>query len=294
MRKLCWRAQLLWRAYAAERIMISGKDCYMADSNTITQTSSPTFIVTSPALQFDQTAGLATPNNVDNRPDNNVFTPLLNAQLDSNNQLVSDTDPVLSEGLLSLSNPILVFFNETLPEEENISPANDGIEINTLTPEQIQAIGTLQADLQLIQDGELISAPLPLIANSATTVDLSVEAVATLPETSLPLAAANSDAIILTQAQIEQSAKVLAPFTNQPLTSSLLVQIQSQLADAQVPNLSLTMNNIFMIMSYVASMQASQNVKFDAAQIKTQSRDIITPVSAIDSVTINNGKGTYL
>jgi hypothetical protein len=266
----------------------------MADSNTITQTSSPTFIVTSPALQFDQTAGLATPNNVDNRPDNNVFTPLLNAQLDSNNQLVSDTDPVLSEGLLSLSNPILVFFNETLPEEENISPANDGIEINTLTPEQIQAIGTLQADLQLIQDGELISAPLPLIANSATTVDLSVEAVATLPETSLPLAAANSDAIILTQAQIEQSAKVLAPFTNQPLTSSLLVQIQSQLADAQVPNLSLTMNNIFMIMSYVASMQASQNVKFDAAQIKTQSRDIITPVSAIDSVTINNGKGTYL
>ncbi len=261
----------------------------MADSSTTIQNNTQAAAGTqnpfySQALQFDETAGLAAPANSNEA---STFSPLLTPTDTTLNSNVP-----INDSLITLNTRILSIFNEVGNEPR--SPNATG----NLSAQQLQELGVLQQDLQLLEQAAALGIPLPLTENG-TTLDLSASATAlasTSPySNSLDLAFDTTSVLnaSLTPAQIQQAASVLAPQANQPLTADLLLQIQAQLqAGADLNPLRFTLNNIFMIMSAIAAMQPSQTAVKATVNEETSNNveEQVSPVEAIDRVAVEDSK----
>jgi len=228
-----------------------------------------------PFITFDQTANLAAPANSN---ESDQFAPLLQQSSTpvSDNIFVNDT-------LLSLNTPILSLFNDIRAQPGSASGTGN------LTTQQIQDLNVLQQDIELLEEASLLTSP-TLLANNTTTVDLSARAA------ELALLNANSNGntqteATLTAAQIQQAAAILQPLANQPLTPALLVQIQARLTATDVNPLGLTLNNLFMIMGTIASMQTAQTqTKANNASDASTDTETVAPVGAVDRVAIEDSR----
>jgi hypothetical protein len=250
----------------------------MADSSAAIQSSvqarQPVFnpLFTQAALQLAQTQSLLN-NNQQNRIDENGFLQPIPANAD--NEFIT-TQADFSEGLLNLNAQTLRIFNEI-----NLEGANNN---GKLTSEQLQEIAVLQADALKLEQASLLSSSLPL-ANSAATVDLSLEAqeiVLGNGNNLNNLAAGINSNGGLTQAQLDEIAQVVAPFINEPLTPELLLRIQAQLANSRIVNpTQLSLSTLILVQSYLAGLQpAPASVTQANAEADYEEPGRVNPVAA--------------
>jgi len=187
------------------------------------------------------------------------------------------SDATANGSLLGLNATTLLLLNET-----NINPLNTTT-IGGLTPQQLQALEILQEDVQLLEQAATIGVNVP-VASGATLVDLSAVAQSLVGGVGVT-AAINSTSNVLTPAQLAQAAAILGPVANESLTPSLLLQIQAQLAAAELNPLQFNLNVIFMIMAYWVGLQPDQSQMLIANKVISASNTnqaTVAPVAPAD------------
>jgi len=257
----------------------------MAESVTLVQATSPPIDTPAAQLALAASANANAANNAAFLTEIAQTVVSNDLQLLDNNQTTTQPDVPANEGLLSLNTPALSLLNEigTAPGSTNIT--------GNLTTQQLQDIGILLKDEQGLEAAANLSSNIPL-ASGVTTVDLSVEAQAILNgiSTAIPVNALNS----LTTTQLGQIGAILAPLANEPLTQSLLLQIQAQSTAAGLNPLQFNLSTIVLVMNYMAAMQpAPIAAVIDAnknSQIKVESKDeeTVAPASSIDVVAVED------
>jgi len=244
----------------------------MVDSITAIQSAPPPG--DTPAAQFSaRTHHAVDPAFLAEIVQEEITSDLLNI---GDSQTTAQINASANDGLLNLNTSTFALLGET-----GTSPGN-------LTAQQIQELSILQQDVLGLEEAANATATLPL-ASGATTVDLSVGAqnIANGVNTVAVAGALNS----LTSAQLGQAAAILGPVANQPLTPNLLAQIQSQLTTAGAPPPQLNLNTIFMVLSYVATLQPVSNDAIKAGKIisaETTEKASIAPVSRLDRVAVED------
>ncbi len=137
----------------------------------------------------------------------------------------------------------------------------------------------MQKDAELLEEAANENRHPPL-SNSASTVDLSVEARGLVEGNSSPAANAS-----LTQSQLTRITNAIEPFANRPLTPAIAQQIQAQLATGPNP-IQLSMNTIYLAMSLIASMQPSANHSLESTFSSKGNNMVVKPVVAIGRAAI--------
>lgn len=185
-----------------------------------------------------------------------------------------------------------IFANNNLPNfsssaEPAISPSTLalfsqlGSELSTdsLKAQQLHELGILQKDAELLEEAANENRHPPL-SNSASTVDLSIEARDLVNGNPPP-----SSNISLTQSQLTRITNAMEPFANRTLTPAIAQQIQVQLATGPNP-IQLSMNTIYLAMSLIASMQPSTSYSLENTFTSRGNNIIVKPVVAIGRATI--------
>lgn len=180
------------------------------------------------------------------------------------------TDVVANESLINLDTTTFLLLNKTISD---LGVTGIG---GNLTSRQVEASDILQQDVLGLEEAA-IAPRLRALTNEASTVDLSpqAQAIASSPVAVSPTA--SSDGLpALAAAQLQKFSAIIAPLANLPLTSTLLQQIQIQLAAAQLPAQLLTLNSIFLVQNYLGREN-------QADSMESINKGLIAPVSAVDA-----------
>jgi hypothetical protein len=166
------------------------------------------------------------------------------------NALTSD-DSILGNAVLTNLSPQAL--NVLSGIENNVGVAENAN--GNLTPLQVEEIATLQQDAELLNITDSITfSPLDEINTfgGASTVSLSPQALDILNglDTGTAISTGISVATNLTAAQQAEVSAIVAPFISQPLTPTTITQIQTALATAGFNPTQISLEDIFLTMSY--------------------------------------------
>ena len=184
-------------------------------------------------------------------------------------QTSDQSDINFNEGLLNLGVDSL----EVLNNVNNIGtdPRSSNITSGNLTAEQIQAIGVLIADEEKLEAAASLTSPIPF-TGAAATVDLSVRAqdilnasadagltadgqIAAATAAAATSAQPASGDTNLTAGQLTQLGAIIGPVAGQPLTVTLLTQLQTQVNASMQNPVQLSINTVFQVLNYIGGMQ---------------------------------------
>ena len=180
-----------------------------------------------------------------------------------------------AEGLLNMDTPTLTLLNTIV----GIDPTSANITGN-LTAEQIQEIGILQQDM-LGLEAAASAVDHSVLTTAATTVDLSLEAQAIASGATAASSVAVNASVSLTPVQLQQLSAIFAPIANQPLTPTLLLQIQNQLTAAGLSPQLLSLNAIFLAQNYMAGEKRANNSN-------NANEQTVAAVSPVDRVAVED------
>jgi hypothetical protein len=173
---------------------------------------------------------------------------LINAATAASTNATQNTDGLLLDGALltNLSPQGLSVLSE-------VNTTGTAPSTGTLTPAQLEEISTLALDAQILNS---ITATETLANNGSliegsSSITLSPEAASIVNASIIANVEAGNS---LTTAQLQQVATIIAPFINQPLTSQTLTQIQNALTAAGFNPSQLSLQNLFLSMSYVGEL----------------------------------------
>ena len=207
---------------------------------------------------------------------------------DSTSTAPSATDAFLSNGLLNLDPAADPTIDPSAGPSTLSLFSEFGADLTSATSDSIKAqqmhdIGVLQHDTALLEEAATANSHLPLGA-SASTVDLSLEAQSIV--SGITVGDINGS-VPLFPAQLAQLAAMLQPVAGQPLTASLLQQIQTQLAASGQNPIQLSLNTIYYALNYIAGTQPSQNHAVENTIIQENTKTV-APVLAIDRVAVED------
>lgn len=199
-------------------------------------------------------------------------------------QEVSDLAQVeFNDGLVNLGLPSLTVLNTI--RDVGVVP-DDAATVGELTPEQLQAIGVLIEDEQSLEAAASLTSP-TLLSDAAATVDLSLQAQSILDAGILGAGPVGTILPALTDEQLTQIQEILQPIANEPLTQTLLAQIQAQLNARMQSPVQLSLNMLYVMMGAIGGLQAPiNNTKETSVQTATPAK--VTPVLPAEKAAAEN------
>jgi len=207
-----------------------------------------------------------------------------NAQALDSTTATPPPDPFLTNDLFNLDafgNPTAAPSNLAFLTEFDSTVANSPTS-DSIKAQQLHDMGILQRDAVLLQDAAIANSHIPL-NTGASTVDLSLPAQGLINGSTI--ASTNSPAP-LTPTQLTQIGNILQPIANQPLTPSLLEQIQTQLIVGQNP-IQLSLSTITLAMNLIAALQPSPYHLVENTPTNIDSQ-VVTAVTAVDKVAVED------